>query len=238
MKINLDFLNGFQSDGQMILAIVIIIAASILIFLLLREVFCWYYKINSRLREARKTNDLLEEIRDELSALNNAVAAISYQTAQMQQYANASGYQQNAGDYAYGQYGADPYQAGSAAGAYSQPQAQQYAQQYAQQPQPKQQYAQQQYSQPQAQQQYAQQPQAAATQTGEMASAKASQSYAARQKRYAQEQKAQYEQKKAAKAAVNPHAAPEPPYVAAHMQYPSSAEDVTVAVPLEDEREQ
>ena len=38
MKINLDFLNGFhfQSDGQMILAIVIIIAASILIFLLLR----------------------------------------------------------------------------------------------------------------------------------------------------------------------------------------------------------
>ena len=42
--------------------IIIIIAIAIIAFFLLRELFCWYYKINERLKEQKKTNRLLEQI--------------------------------------------------------------------------------------------------------------------------------------------------------------------------------
>jgi len=42
--------------------IIIIIIAVIAVFLIFREIVCWYGKINIRLREAQKTNDLLEKI--------------------------------------------------------------------------------------------------------------------------------------------------------------------------------
>lgn len=49
----------------------------ILIFIITRELWCWYYKINARLEEQEKTNELLQNIYDALVQGNsvNAVTA-------------------------------------------------------------------------------------------------------------------------------------------------------------------
>ena len=45
----------------------IILLVSLLIFIILQETFCWYFKINKRLDEQKKTNELLTKI---LNSLN------------------------------------------------------------------------------------------------------------------------------------------------------------------------
>lgn len=52
------------------------ILAAILFFLLLRWFWCWYLKINARLREQEKTNELLQNIFDAL-VQGNAVSAVT-----------------------------------------------------------------------------------------------------------------------------------------------------------------
>jgi len=42
-------------------------AIGIIAFLLMREFFCWYNKVNERLKEAKKTNSLLAELIKKLS---------------------------------------------------------------------------------------------------------------------------------------------------------------------------
>jgi hypothetical protein len=39
-----------------------IIAIAILLFFLLREVMCWYYKINKQIELQKETNDLLSKL--------------------------------------------------------------------------------------------------------------------------------------------------------------------------------
>lgn len=42
--------------------LIFIIAASIAVFLILRELMCWYYKINERVKLQQETNRLLAEL--------------------------------------------------------------------------------------------------------------------------------------------------------------------------------
>ena len=44
-----------------IIVIIGVIAAAIFIFLILREFFCWYFKINERIALQNKTNEILIE---------------------------------------------------------------------------------------------------------------------------------------------------------------------------------
>lgn len=54
------------STIDLIVYIVLGLACFILLVLGLREVNLWYWKINERLAEQKKTNELLSEIRDSL----------------------------------------------------------------------------------------------------------------------------------------------------------------------------
>ena len=45
-----------------------IVVCAVIAYFLLREVFCWYYKINERIKLQNETNDLLKKI---ISKLEN-----------------------------------------------------------------------------------------------------------------------------------------------------------------------
>ena len=53
--------NWFYNMGNVIPAL-LIIAIMILLFLLLREVVMWYWKINERIKLLKETNDLLAKL--------------------------------------------------------------------------------------------------------------------------------------------------------------------------------
>ena len=57
--------------------LIIILFVMIILFLLAREWVCWYWKINARLAEQKKTNELLQNIFDALIQGNtvNALTA-------------------------------------------------------------------------------------------------------------------------------------------------------------------
>ncbi|SET46498.1 hypothetical protein SAMN04487771_101945 [[Clostridium] aminophilum] len=61
---------------NLIPVLLIIILVWIAVFLILRAFWCWYWKINARLEEQKKTNELLQNI---LNALiqGNAVNAVT-----------------------------------------------------------------------------------------------------------------------------------------------------------------
>ena len=60
-----------------IFGIVLIVAlALIVVFLITRWFWCWYWKINARLHEQQKTNELLQNIFDAL-VQGNAVSAVT-----------------------------------------------------------------------------------------------------------------------------------------------------------------
>ena len=61
--------NLFRNPG---LAFLFIIAFILLLFLIFREIVCWYWKINERL-------DVLYDIRKELSILNKSVARMEHE---------------------------------------------------------------------------------------------------------------------------------------------------------------
>ena len=61
-------------DSEIIIKIVLIF---IVIFALIREIQCWYWKINARLDEQKKTNELLAKIAlklgaEDISSANNS----------------------------------------------------------------------------------------------------------------------------------------------------------------------
>lgn len=67
-----------ENIAQIILCVIVIIALyTILKFLFFREINCWYLKINARLEEQKKTNELLQNIFDALIQGNtvNALTA-------------------------------------------------------------------------------------------------------------------------------------------------------------------
>ena len=49
-------------ETQTIITIIIAFAIAIIVFYALREVFCWYWKINALIANQRLTNDLLQKI--------------------------------------------------------------------------------------------------------------------------------------------------------------------------------
>ncbi|MFP4471550.1 MAG: hypothetical protein ACLFPE_12755 [Bacteroidales bacterium] len=55
---------------NVILVLVITLAVLIVIFLIFREIVCWYWKINERIKLQYKTNWLLEKISIQLGAAN------------------------------------------------------------------------------------------------------------------------------------------------------------------------
>ena len=50
-----------MNDSSTFIVIIIVLAISIGLFFLLREFFCWYWKINALLEESQRTNELLED---------------------------------------------------------------------------------------------------------------------------------------------------------------------------------
>lgn len=54
-----------------VISIIVILVVFIVIFLLLREFWCWYWKISELADEATYTNDLLEKILKELKYQNS-----------------------------------------------------------------------------------------------------------------------------------------------------------------------
>lgn len=88
------------TDPTTIITIVVGVIVLIAVWLLIRQLVCWYYKINARLREAERTNDVLEEMRDELKQLRSDVRA-QYEASARSSYGASgsygSGYGQNYG---------------------------------------------------------------------------------------------------------------------------------------------
>ena len=61
---------------EMIMALVIIAIFAILVFLITRWFWCRYWKINARLNEQQRTNELLQNIYDAL-VQGNTVSAVT-----------------------------------------------------------------------------------------------------------------------------------------------------------------
>lgn len=73
-------INGILLDiemGDLLIVALIIFIVLILFFLIARELICWYYKINARLKEQEKTNELLQDIYDAIvqGTMVNSVTA-------------------------------------------------------------------------------------------------------------------------------------------------------------------
>ncbi|MFA7066238.1 MAG: zinc ribbon domain-containing protein [Dysgonamonadaceae bacterium] len=51
--------------GKVIVTILVIVGIILLVFLILREVMCWYWKINERITLQQETNLLLKKLIDE-----------------------------------------------------------------------------------------------------------------------------------------------------------------------------
>lgn len=62
-----DPLNTLQQVVSITLFIVFVILVFIGIMLLMREIYCWYWKVNERLRLQKETNEYLKNIQDLLS---------------------------------------------------------------------------------------------------------------------------------------------------------------------------
>lgn len=65
-----------QIIGYIVAGYIVILLLDILKFLLIRQFVCWYLRINERLREQERTNELLQNIFDALIQ-GNAVSSIS-----------------------------------------------------------------------------------------------------------------------------------------------------------------
>ncbi|MDR2131821.1 MAG: hypothetical protein LBP30_00580 [Clostridiales Family XIII bacterium] len=74
-----DFANALM--GRFLIVLLILF----LLFLLLREVLCWYWKINKRLHELRQINQTLTELRDILIQGNTVDAITAGQVLDMSQ---------------------------------------------------------------------------------------------------------------------------------------------------------
>ncbi len=59
-----------MSDFEFYMYVAIAIVVCILVFLVLRVFFCWYWKINRRVKLMEEQNALLREIIDQLRSSN------------------------------------------------------------------------------------------------------------------------------------------------------------------------
>ena len=50
------------NSGEIVLILILVLFILLILFLIFRWFFCWYWKINARLAEQRRTNELLENI--------------------------------------------------------------------------------------------------------------------------------------------------------------------------------
>ena len=50
------------TSTDIVLILILVLLILFVLFLILRWFFCWYWKINARLAEQRRTNELLENI--------------------------------------------------------------------------------------------------------------------------------------------------------------------------------
>ena len=62
-----------------ILALLAFVLIAVLVFLITRAFWCWYWKISARLEEQKKTNLYLESIY-KLLAQGNAISAVTAET--------------------------------------------------------------------------------------------------------------------------------------------------------------
>ena len=60
-----------MSDFEFYMMVAAIIAICVVIFLILRTFFCWYWKISRRVRLMEEQNALLREIVDQLRSNNH-----------------------------------------------------------------------------------------------------------------------------------------------------------------------
>ena len=58
-----------MSDTEFYMWVALIVAICVIIFLILRAFFCWYWKINKRVDLLEKQNALLEEILGHLESI-------------------------------------------------------------------------------------------------------------------------------------------------------------------------
>jgi hypothetical protein len=68
---------GTELFAGSILGLILFILILFAIWLIIRELVCWYYKINERIVLQKRTNDLLEQLLDKLSAPDHAKAKIT-----------------------------------------------------------------------------------------------------------------------------------------------------------------
>jgi len=60
---------------KIIVTVLVIVVILLLLFLILREVMCWYWKVNERITIAHQTNLLLEKIATQLGTANLVLGA-------------------------------------------------------------------------------------------------------------------------------------------------------------------
>ena len=80
----------FYRSGDIVQVLLIIALVWIVVFLICREIVCWYFKINARLDQQRQTNVLLEKLYKELCTQNgypvpSAMAAMNQDKTQANQ---------------------------------------------------------------------------------------------------------------------------------------------------------
>ncbi len=59
-----------MNSGDIMQVILVVTIVWILLFLICREIICWYHKINARLDQQRQTNVLLEKLYNEVTSQN------------------------------------------------------------------------------------------------------------------------------------------------------------------------
>ena len=77
-------MSGPGIGGYALVIVLIGIVIFVLLFLLFREIMCWYYKINTMLNEQRKMNALLQQLLDAQRQTYRMLAA-QYQPKPTQQ---------------------------------------------------------------------------------------------------------------------------------------------------------
>lgn len=76
----MDYFNYYfrRGDVQFYISIVIVVAVAVLLFLLLRFICCWYFKINARIKLLEKQNSLLEEVISRLDRVERAAGSTQH----------------------------------------------------------------------------------------------------------------------------------------------------------------
>jgi len=67
-------MNGSESgNGHIMVYLIIIVAVLVILFLIFREVMCWYFKINQRISQQSLIIDLLKDIKTSFNQFNKQI---------------------------------------------------------------------------------------------------------------------------------------------------------------------